>query len=543
MRFRHGMLFALLLAAAPVSAAAPAPPWNLDWAKGAVFYQIFVRSFQDTDGDGVGDFRGIVSRLDYLNDANPATKGDLGVDAIWLMPIFPSPSYHGYDVTDYEHVNPDYGSEADFDRLLVEAHRRGIRVILDLVLNHTSAEHPWFRSAAGDTASPYRDWYVWSRTDPGWGQPWNPSGSSWHPAAGGYYYGLFWGGMPDLNFRDREVRAEMERVAALWLRRGVDGFRLDATRHLVEDGPGAGQSDTPETHAFLREFAASVRRVKPDAILVGENWTDTATIADYFGATDSVAGGDELPCNFDFPLAAAIVDGVKSGDARGIAGVLRDVARLYPAGVIDAPFLTNHDMTRVATQLMNRRDQLGAASAILLTLPGAPFVYYGEEIGMENAGGDDDRAKRTPMAWTGGSNGGFSTHAPWNAFAPGRERDNVAAEEREPESLLRRYIALIRLRHDARALRRGTLEILTGDAPTPVLAYVRAAGDARVLVAHNLSDRPVVAGPFAVEGRSFRPLFSDRGVGTPSVRAEGLLVRIPGHATGVWRIEGGGAGR
>ncbi|HMA17269.1 MAG TPA: alpha-amylase family glycosyl hydrolase, partial [Thermoanaerobaculia bacterium] len=439
-------------AAAPPTAAPPPVPthaatqWDLDWAEGAIVYEIFVRSFQDGNGDGIGDFRGLVSRLDYLNDGNPATRNDLGVDAIWLMPVFASPSYHGYDVADYEHVNPDYGSEADFDRLIAEAHRRGIRVILDLVLNHTSAKHPWFRSASTDTASRYRDWFVWSRTDPGWGQPWNPSGSSWHPAAGGYYYGLFWGGMPDLNFRNTAVRTEMERVATFWLDRGVDGFRLDATRHLIEDGPDAGQSDTPETHAFLREFAAAVRRVKPGAVLVGENWTDTASIAAYFGATDSVRRGDELPCNFDFPLAAAIVDGVKSGDARGIAAALADVARSYPAGAIDAPFLTNHDMPRVATQLGNRRDRLGTASAILFTLPGTPFVYYGEEIGMQNGPGDDDRYKRTPMPWTGVKGGGFSAHDPWFAFAPGRDHANVAAEEKNPGSLLRRYVSLIRLR-------------------------------------------------------------------------------------------------
>src|SRR5512143_3600363 len=300
-RFRHGMLFAraaarwvvvaAVLFAGPgawAAAGAPAPTttapapaapaaaapgqWQLDWADGGVFYEIFVRSFQDSDGNGTGDFRGLTSRLDYLNDGNPSTRNDLGVDAVWLMPIYPSPSYHGYDVTDYEHVNPDYGSEADFDSLLAGAHRRGIRVILDLVLNHSSAEHPWFQAASSDTTSRYRDWYIWSRTDPGWGQPWNPAGKSWHPGLGGYYYGIFWGGMPDLNFRNVEVRAEMERVAAYWLRRGVDGFRLDATRHLVEDGPGAGQNDTPGTHAFLREFSAAVRRVKPDAILVGENW-------------------------------------------------------------------------------------------------------------------------------------------------------------------------------------------------------------------------------------------------------------------------------
>ncbi|HEU4334229.1 MAG TPA: alpha-amylase family glycosyl hydrolase [Candidatus Eisenbacteria bacterium] len=527
--------------AVPAAAAAPAAPrqWDLDWAEGAVFYEIFVRSFQDSDGDGIGDFRGLASRLDYLNDGNPATKDDLGVDALWLMPVFASPSYHGYDVTDYERVNPEYGSEADFDSLLAAAHRRGIRVIVDLVLNHTSSDHPWFQSASADTASRYRDWYVWNRTDPGWAQPWNAAGRSWHKAGDWHYYGLFWGGMPDLNFRNPEVRAEMERVAAYWLRRGVDGFRLDATRHLIETGPGPGQAGNPETHAALREFAAAVRRVKPDALLVGENWTDTADIADYFGATDSIARGDVLPSNFNFPLAAAIVEGVKSGDAGGIAAVLIEMARLYPRGVIDAPFLTNHDMQRLATQVGGRRHRMNLAAAILLTLPGAPFLYYGEEIGMENGPGHDDRQKRTPMAWTGGKGGGFTTGEPWFAFAPGRARANVEKERKDAASLLRRYQALIRVRRGSPALRQGAIQIPdTVRDPSSVLAYFREWGDDRVLVAHNLGGTTVEAGPFFVEADRLRPLFTDRGVGKPAASAHGTTMVLPAHATGVWAITG-----
>ncbi|MEK7317142.1 MAG: alpha-amylase family glycosyl hydrolase, partial [Candidatus Eisenbacteria bacterium] len=276
-------------------------------------------------------------------------------------------------------------------------------------------------------------------------------------------------------------------------------------------------------------------------------WTDTAAIAEYFGATDSIARGDELPCNFDFPLAASIVDGVKSGDARGIAGVLREIARAYPAKAIDAPFLTNHDMARVATQVGNRRDRLGTACAILFTLPGAPFVYYGEEIGMENGPGADDKYKRTPMAWTGGKTGGFSTGEPWFAFAPGREHANVATERKESGSLLRRYISLIRLRSESPALRKGAISLLTPtDRSSPVLAFERVlgvegtAGAEWVLVAHNLSDRPVTAGPFEIAGDTFRPLFADRGVGIPSSGSGGVTVRLPAHSTGVWKIEGKG---
>ncbi|HSN87979.1 MAG TPA: alpha-amylase family glycosyl hydrolase, partial [Thermoanaerobaculia bacterium] len=280
--------------ALPTEAAEPVPSWDHDWARGAVFYEVFVRSFQDSNGDGIGDLPGLISRLDYLNDGNPATDTDLGVDALWLMPVFNSPSYHGYDTVDYESIEPDYGTTADFQRLLDEAHRRGIRVIVDLVVNHSSAQHPWFIESSASPRSSYRDWYVWRADNPGWKQPWGGSNDTWHEKNGAFYYGVFWGGMPDLNYFTPAVREEMKRIAALWLRRGVDGFRLDATRHLFANGPGEGQNDQPETHVYLKEFSEHVRKASPHAVLVGENWTQTPIIARYF---------DDLPMNFNFPLA------------------------------------------------------------------------------------------------------------------------------------------------------------------------------------------------------------------------------------------------
>jgi glycosidase len=191
--------------------------WQHDWADGAVFYEVFVRSFADSDGDGIGDLRGLIERLDYLNDGDPTTDDDLGVSGLWLMPIFPSPSYHGYDVTDYESIDSDYGTLADFADLMRETERRGIRVVLDLVLNHSSSQHPWFVDSATGSGSPYRDWYVWNATNPGWTQPWGGSFPTWHLNGidGTYYYGVFWGGMPDLNFMTPAVRAEARRLAAL----------------------------------------------------------------------------------------------------------------------------------------------------------------------------------------------------------------------------------------------------------------------------------------------------------------------------------------
>jgi len=521
-------------AAAGSSGAARAD--RLAWCRGAVFYEIFVRSFCDSDGDGVGDFRGLSAKLDYLNDGDSTTTSDLGVNALWLMPIFPSPSYHGYDVTDYEHVNPAYGTEADFDSLLARAHRRGIRVILDLVLNHTSWKHPWFRDAASSPNARHRNWYVWRKDDPGWTQPWG-SGPTWHKAGGAYYYGIFWSGMPDLNFRNREVRAEMERVAALWLRRGVDGFRLDATRHLVEAGPDERQNDSPETHAFLKEFAAYVRHVKPDAVLVGENWTETKTIARYFGSTDSLPGGDELPMNFNFPLAAATVEGVRDGDPGRIDAAIREEQADYPTGVLDAPFLTNHDMERVATQLQNDPGKLRVAAAILLTLPGAPFLYYGEEVGLSNGPTPGDESKRTPMPWSPGAGGGFTSGKPWFPFAPGLETANVEMESRDPHSLLQWYRELIRARHQFRALREGELRLVAPQGSSgSLLEYERVAGRERLLVVHNLGPTVALGGIPGASGKEVSMLFATDAV-SAAPRGDGsIALRLPGYATAVWRL-------
>jgi glycosidase len=503
-------------AAAPASAASPR-----EWARGAVFYEVFVRSFQDSDGDGVGDLRGLVARLDHLNDGDPATTSDLEVDAIWLMPIFASPSYHGYDTVDYERIQPAYGTLADLDRLVAEAHRRGIRVVLDLVLNHTSDEHPWFRESSGSRQSPRRDWYVWRDDNPRWPQPWNAQAETWHAARGAYYYGLFWSGMPDLNLRNAAVRAEAKRIASFWLARGVDGFRLDAIRHLVETGPGAGQSDTAETHAFLKELAAHVRAQRPDAILVGEAWTETPVIAAYHGA------GDELDVTFDFPLAARLVEGLRRGDATGIAAKLREVARTYPPGAVDAPFLTNHDMRRVASELGGRPELLASAAAVLLTLPGAPFLYYGEEIGLANGSASNDEAKRTPMRWDGSAGGGFTAGRPWFAPSPADASGNVAAQTGDPGSLLSHYRRLIRARHASEALARGSLTLLES-SPT-VLAFVRETPRERVLVVHNMGEEPATFDHPAAGTRNqpFVELLS----ATFGAHGEGTRIFLPPHAS------------
>lgn len=520
---------------APASAAssttangAPIAQWKHDWARSAVFYQIFVRSFADSNDDGIGDLNGLTSKLDYLRD--------LGIDALWLTPIFNSPSYHGYDTIDYESIHPAYGTLADFDRLLQEAHRRGIRIVLDLVINHTSSQHPWFIEAASSASAPRRDWYVWRPDDPGWVQPWGGDHHTWHEKNGAYFYGIFWSGMPDLNLRNKAVRAEVMRLADLWLARGVDGFRLDAARHIIETGPDQGQCDSPETHAFWKEFSAHVRSTRPEAVLFGENWTETPIIATYFGSTAKIASGDELPMNFDFPLAKQILEGVKGGEAMAIAAKLAEIQRVYPPSVADAPFLTNHDNVRVATELQNDARSMRSAAAILLTLPGAPFLYYGEEIGLQNGPTPNDEAKRTPMPWDGSEGSGFTRGKPWFPFAPGKEKANVAAEVRDPDSLLQRYRRLIHVRKASAALRSGGLKLLTAQGhPSPVLAFLREASDERVLVVHNLGDAQAAAGPFPIGAATLEKLFTDPGTAEPSASAGAWKISLPGHATGIWR--------
>jgi alpha-amylase len=514
-----------------VNRTEPAPAvvqWQHEDSRGAVFYEIFVRSFQDSDGNGIGDLPGLIERLDYLNDGNPATTSDLGVEGIWLMPVFQSPSYHGYDTTDYETIEQDYGTNADFQRLLEQAHARGIRVIVDFVVNHTSNQHPWFVESASSASSPKRDWYVWSSTNPGWPQPWggNPS---WHPLNGAYYYGVFWSGMPDLNWTNAEAKAEMFRIARHWLAQGVDGFRLDATRHLVETGAGAGQSDTPQTHQALKELSAVVRAANPRAIVVAENWTTAPVIATYFGSTAVVAGGDEMPMNFNFPLSDAIVNGVNAASASPIASALSQMLALYPAGVIDAPFLTNHDQRRLASTLGGNAARLRNAAAILLTLPGTPFLYYGEEVGLQNGPTSGDESKRTPMPWTPA--GGFTTGSPWFGYAAGTATANVATQSGDTGSLLSLYRTLIRLRASSPALRRGTIALLGPN--TQILSFLRSSPEQTVLVAHNLTDTRATT-ELDLNAAGFETLYGDA---VPAGGAGRWTVSLSPRASAVWRVK------
>jgi glycosidase len=479
--------------AAPTAAALPGFPLQAGWWDDAVCYEVFVRSFADSDGDGVGDLNGLIGRLDYINDGDPATQNDLGATCIWLMPIAEATSYHGYDVTDYYAVERDYGTNEDFKRLVAEAHRRGVKVILDLVLNHTSVEHPWFQEALRDPASPYRDWYIFSPTDPGYPSPWGEP--AWHrsPAADEYYYGIFWSGMPDLNYRNPAVTAEAERISAFWLNElGADGFRLDAIKHLIEDGPV--QEHTPETHAWLRGYRQFLERQAPGAFTVGEIFDATPKILQPYLP-------DQLDSYFIFDLSDRIVDAARSGNARPFVSAVGRVSEQLPYQRF-APFLTNHDQDRVMGLLGGDPARMKLAATALLTIPGLPFVYYGEEIGVTGAKPDENL--RTPMQWSAEPNAGFSANTPWRAPQPNYAEVNVAAQAADRDSLLSHYRRLIHLHAAEPALSRGDFTPLDAEA-RQLAAYVRQAGDEAVLVLINFGQDPLDAAALSLASSGLAP--------------------------------------
>ncbi len=341
------------------------------WYRSAVFYEVFVRSFQDSDGDGVGDLQGLIDRLDYLNDGVPGGS-DLGVDALWLMPIFASPSSHGYDVTDYRLVNPDYGDEAALKALLAACEQRGIRVVLDLVLNHTSSDHFWFVAAAASAAQGgvERDFYVWRDANPGWQRPFGGGGDVWHERGGQFYYGLFWQGMPDLNFRNQAVRDAIIDVGEHWLERGVSGYRLDAVRYLVEseDGDLSGQA---ETHDVLQELRSALTSASPDVYLVGEAVTARDEMVSYYGS------GRELHQAFDFDLMEGIERSASSAVAGWVRGEVEKASSQAAPWAYEATFAGNHDYDRLGSRASDSGQRAGAT--MVLTLPGTPYIYCGDQ--------------------------------------------------------------------------------------------------------------------------------------------------------------------
>lgn len=449
---------------------------ELHWWNDTVFYEILVRSFYDSNGDGVGDFQGLTQKLDYLNDGDPATDDDLGITGIWLMPINDSPSYHGYDAIDYRAINPDYGTMVDFQAFLAAAHARGIKVIIDYVMNHCSNQHPWFVASRQNNPA-FRNYFRWSPSDPGQTGPWGQDVWHWHSS--GWYYGLFGSGMPDLNYATPAVKNTMFDTATYWLDTiGVDGFRLDAVLYILEEG--SQLQNTASTLQFWHDYNAHVKAVKPDVLSVGEAWTSTSTVLQYVTQ-------DRLDFCFEFDLSYATLDAVNSGNAGALGDKVHQVYHLYPY-LQFGTFLTNHDQNRTLNALGFDVDKAKVAAGIYLTLPGIPFVYYGEEIGMVGSG--DHLNIRSPMQWSAGANAGFTTGTPWQTINSNYAQYNVAVEDLAPGSLLEWYKRLIHVRNESPALRGGTHDPLASSA-SPVLAFLRRHELQTVLCMANTSHNAI----------------------------------------------------
>ncbi len=489
------------------------------WYKNAVFYELPIRSFADGNGDGKGDFTGLTSRLDYLCQ--------LGVDCLWLLPMYPSPLMDGgYDISDFTGIHPDFGNLDDFILFLAEAHRRGLRVIVDLVMNHTSDQHPWFQAARRDRHSPYRNYYVWSDTDQKYSRAriifldTEPSNWTWDDLAGQYYWHRFYACQPDLNYDNPDVRREMLGVVKFWLDLGVDGFRADAVPYLFER-EGTDCENLPETHAFLKELRSFVEAHYPGRILLCEANQWPEQVRAYFGQ------GDEFHMGFHFPVMPRLFMALRQGDRSPLVWITQRTPAI-PESCQWCTFLRNHDeltlemvtpeerqwmwqeyapeprmrqnlgiRRRLAPLLDNDRRKIELANSLLFTLPGSPVIYYGDEIGMGDHIWLDDRdGLRTPMQWDASPSAGFSTADPaaWYLPLPNNpdyapQRVNVAAQRLDPGSLFHTLRRMIAIRKRRPAFGWGSFRWVD-TPPSAVAAFLRGYQGERILALHNLSAEP-----------------------------------------------------
>ena len=442
--------------------------------KSGIYYEIFVRSFADSNADGIGDFNGITQKLDYLQD--------LGIDGIWLMPINASGSYHGYDVTDYLSLNSDYGTEEDFKNLLSEAHSRGIKVIMDFVINHTGSDHPWFQAALADENSEYRDYYRWvHKTDTGDFSTADRSdwdSRVWHKSGDFYYYAMFTSGMPDLNYNNPKVRQEIKDAAGKWLNMGVDGFRLDAAMHIYGANEFKQEADPAgSTLTWWNEFALYCESINPDVYLVGEAWHGDEVLEAYVQPFDT---------KFNFAFQEKLLNCVSGQTAvtadQPLSVYLQDILKTYETvdtNYLDGVFGSNHDQERIMSAMDNVA-QAKQVAAVYLTLPGNPFLYYGEELGM--LGKKPDEMIRMPFLWGEGSK--YNTtwiEDPQNASTPTLEN-----QINDPDSMYSFYQKMIALRKTNPALSQGMYEAVDLDNDS-IMAYIRGTEEQKLLVIHNFS--------------------------------------------------------
>ncbi|GLW05137.1 trehalose synthase/amylase TreS [Microtetraspora sp. NBRC 13810] len=532
------------------------------WYKRAVFYEVLVRGFKDSNGDGTGDLRGLIQKLDYLQW--------LGVDCLWLLPLYESPLRDGgYDISDYMKILPDFGDLGDFVELIEQAHARGLRIITDLVMNHTSDKHPWFQASRHDPEGPYGDFYVWSDSPEGY--PDAPiifigaeeSNWTYDPVRKQYYWHRFFHHQPDLNYDNPAVQEAMLEVLRFWLDLGIDGFRLDAVPYLFER-EGTMCSGLPETHAYLRKVRAEVDRLYPDRVLLAEanGWPED--VVEYFG--DPTTGGDECHMAFHFPLMPRIFMSVRRGSREPISEIMSRTPKL-PETAQWGIFLRNHDeltletvteeerdymhaeyakdprmraylgiRRRLAPLLDNDRDQIELFTALLLSLPGSPVMYYGDEIGMgDNIWLEDRDSVRTPMQWSPDRNAGFSAADPGRLYLPavmdpiyGFQAVNVEAQQHNPASLLHFTKKMLEIRRRHPVFGTGAYSELWS-SNNAVLTFVREEGDDRMLCVNNLSKFPQ---PVELDLRRFAgmtPVECRGGVPFPVIGEIPYLLTLPGH--------------
>jgi maltose alpha-D-glucosyltransferase/alpha-amylase len=518
------------------------------WYKDAVIYQLHVRTFCDSNGDGIGDFVGLTQRLDYLQE--------LGTNTIWLLPFYPSPLRDdGYDIADYTTVHPSYGTLDDFKVFLTAAHNRGLRVIIEMVMNHTSDQHPWFQEARSSRDNPKRDWYVWSDTDTKYQGvriifiDTELSNWTWDPVSKAYYWHRFFHHQPDLNFDNPVVFEAMWEIMKFWLDMGVDGFRLDAVPYLVER-EGTSCENLPDTHAIIKQIRKRLDEFYPGRMLLAEANQWPADVRAYFG------DGDEFHTAFHFPLMPRMFMAVKLEDRKPIIEIL-DQTPPIPENCQWCIFLRNHDeltlemvtdierdymydeyatdktmrinlgiRRRLAPMMENDRRRIELLNGLLMSMPGTPIVYYGDEIGMgDNIYLGDRNGVRTPMQWNGGINAGFSFADPERLYSPlisnsvyGYQVVNVDSQRRFGHSLLSWMKALIKTRNSYRVFSRGTMEFFR-PSNHRVLAYIREFGNEKILVVNNLASSAQAVEldvqrykgyiPIEMFGRNLFPRFGD----------------------------------
>ena len=549
---------------------------DVDWFKSAVFYEVLIRSFNDSSGDGVGDLNGLTEKLDYLQW--------LGVDCLWLPPFFPSPLKDGgYDVSDYTAVSPEIGTIDDFQTFLDAAHSRGIRVIIDVVMNHTSDQHMWFQESRRDPDGPYGDFYVWNDTD----EPYSDariifvdteaSNWTWDPVRQQYFWHRFYSHQPDLNFENEAVHQAMLDALKFWLDIGVDGFRLDAVPYLYEE-EGTNGENLPRTHAFLKKVRKYVDDNYPGRVLLAEANQWPADVVDYFG--DPAVGGDECHMCFHFPVMPRIFMAVRRESRYPISEIMEQTPAI-PEHAQWGIFLRNHDeltlemvtdedrdymwneyatdprmkanigiRRRLAPLLDNDTNQMELFSALLLSLPGSPVLYYGDEIGMgDNIWLGDRDGVRTPMQWTPDRNAGFSVATPGRLSLPvimdpvfGFQSINVESQQASSSSLLQWTRRMIAVRKQHRAFGRGTFLDLGGSNPS-VLSYLREYEDDVMLCVNNLSRFPQ---PIELDLHQFgglRPIEMLGGVEFPPIGELPYLLTLAGYGFYWFRISGAGSAR